>query len=68
MIESSNIHLGFFFSPSEILSLGVRGLFALLSFGFVFGGFFVLFWGRCWDFGFFFFFFGCFGGFVFKNY
>lgn len=45
MTDSSSIHLGFFFPPSEILSLGVRGLLYLLSFGFVFGGFFVLFWG-----------------------
>lgn len=64
MIESSNINLGFFFFPSEILSLGVRGLFALLSFVFVFGGFFVLFWGV----GFFcFVFWAFFGGVVFKN-
>lgn len=58
MIDSSNIHLGFF-SPSETLSLGVRGLFALLSFVFVFGGFFVLFWGVL---GFFLFFLGVFWG------
>lgn len=44
MIESSNIHLGFFF-PSEILSLGVRGLLLCLvlvlfleGFLFCFGG------------------------------